>query len=371
MRELLTSRNCKVALLLPLALSLAAVLLTVSCGRVSDCDLVLDDFSEVVQIAPADSVDLEQFGIFIPEKVIPHDDWYIIGLFSGNNIVDIVNPETKETIHCFRKGRGPGEILNTGPIQELDGDLLIFDISRQTYYMLDVDETIKDKEQMLKGTFYMHKTSDGGYENEPLFHTFKCNDYIIATGLFNDGTWIRLVDRRGSILDGIPLVDFESTNGFSNQQRAAFQLSSFFSANNDGRRGICAMLDCATFSIFDIEGKNLHERTRKIYYEPRLYPPQGGMISPAHDRSNTRGFFDAACTDENVWLLFSGRNREEQADLDSECRHLLVYDWDGNPVRRYELKKTVNSIFLKDGRIYGTSRYPYSRVFIYDLEPST
>ena len=91
------------------------------------------------------------------------------------------------------------------------------------------------------------------------------------------------------------------------------------------------------------------------------------MISPAHDRSNVRGFFDVASSDDSIYLLYSGRTRETQAELDSECSHLLVYDWDGNPVRRYELEKTINSIYLHEGRIYGTSMHPASRIYVYNL----
>ena len=187
--------------MLPLALLLVA-----ACSRHSDREKVLDDFSETVRIAPTDSLDLEQFDIFVPDKVIPYGDWYIVGLFSGNNIVDIINPSTQETIHCFRRGRGPGEILNTGPIQESDGRLFVFDISKQTYYALDVYETVKSRKQILKNILNLHDEDDEKYKNEPLFHTFRLKDLIIATGLFNDGTWIRLVNDNGSVLDGIPLV---------------------------------------------------------------------------------------------------------------------------------------------------------------------
>ena len=132
-------------------------------------------------------------------------------------------------------------------------------------------------------------------------------------------------------------------------------------------RGVCAMLYCGAFSIFDISGNILHEKMRKIYYEPKVISMSGEMISPAHDGEETKGFFSAESTEDHIYLLYSGRTRETQAELDSECSHLLVYDWDGNPVRRYELEKTINSIFLKDGKIFGASKYPKARIYVYDL----
>ena len=72
----------------------AMVCAAAACTQRSDCELVLDDFSEVVRIAPSDSVDLEQFGIFTPSSVIPYRDWLILKLSGGTHLVDIVKPSS-------------------------------------------------------------------------------------------------------------------------------------------------------------------------------------------------------------------------------------------------------------------------------------
>ena len=46
-----------------------------------------------------------------------------------------------------------------------------------------------------------------------------------------------------------------------------------------------------------------------------------------------------------------------------------IFDVNENVVRRYELEKSVSSIHLHDGRIYGTSMYPESRIYVYELPP--
>ena len=127
------------------------------------------------------------------------------------------------------------------------------------------------------------------------------------------------------------------------------------------------MADCGTFSVFDINGDSLTERVRKIYYEPRLYSLEGKMISPAHDRSNTQAFYSAASTEENIYLLFSGKQLGDMTDPTYECSHLLVYDWDGNPIRRYELEHPITSIHLQAGRIYGVSTFPTAAYYVYEL----
>ena len=346
----------------------AMVCAAAACTQRSDCELVLDDFSEVVRIAPSDSVDLEQFGIFTPSSVIPYRDWLILKLSGGTHLVDIVKPSTEEKIECFRIGRGPGEINLVMTIQAIDSLLYVFDAGKQTYYTLDIERTIEERQQVLKDEIPLNSGNGVDVFNRPMF-MYKYGSGYLSSFINGDNTWFCSLNDRFDIVTEIPLVDFRSTDELSALENSAFQLSSLFSASPGGTKGVAAMADCGTFSVFDINGDSLTERVRKIYYEPRLYSLEGKMISPAHDRSNTQAFYSAASTEENIYLLFSGKQLGDMTYPTYECNHLLVYDWDGNPVRRYELEKAINSIYLHDGRIYGSSMYPESRIYVYELPP--
>ena len=345
----------------------AMVCAAAACTQRSDRELVLDDFSEAVRIAPSDSVDLEQFGIYGAYKAIPYDGWYAVHKFGGSNALDIISIQNKEKIECLRIGRGPGEVSHIGGIQEYAGDIYAFDVNLKTLYSIDIAESIAAGEQKFAESLNLRKNDKPhDFLNEP-YSLFKFKDGLIATGIFQNGIWFGSIDENGNIISGIPLVDFESTKELSATERSAFQLSSYISVCPDGSRGVCAMLYCGAFSIFDISGNILHEKMRKIYYEPKVISMSGEMISPAHDGEETKGFFSAESTEDLIYLLYSGRTWNEYSDAYSECSHLLVYDWDGNPVRRYELEKTINSIYLHEGRIYGTSMHPEARIYVYNL----
>ena len=247
------------------------------------------------------------------------------------------------------------------------GILYIFDLGRQIYYALDLEASIKSRKQVLKGET---RLLDDGSPVSPLngpFILYKHGNGILATGLFSDGTWFGSLNEAKGIASSIPLIDFKSTRNMSTLENSAFQLSSSFSVSPDGRQGICAMLACGAFSIFDISGNALKERLRTIYYEPKMLPSPGEQITPGSTPDNIRAFYAVQSTDEEIYLLFSGREAGGIDIPSYECNHLLVYDWDGNPIRHYELEHPITSIHLQAGRIYGVSTFPTAAYYVYEL----
>ena len=345
----------------------SALLLMTCCSHHSDRNIVLNDFSNVESLVPSDSIELEKFSIFEPKNSFPFDNWLIVNKYGSDNAVDLINPSSGEKIECFRRGRGPGEVLNVGSAQLYGDDLHVFDINRQIYYILDIAETLYRKQQVLKSEILPHDAGKAIDQLNRPFVLYKYRTGVLATGLFEDGTWFGLLGDSGKTASAIPLIDFKSTRGMSPLENSSFQLSSFFSVSPDGKKGICAMLNCGAFSIFDINANTITERIRKIYYEPIMLSAPGDLITPGNSPENVRAFYSAQSTDKEIYLLFSGRKAGDETCPTYECSHLLVYDWDGNPVRRYELERAVNSIYLKNDRIYGTTSTPSAKVFIYEL----
>lgn len=348
--------------ILPLVLSLTA-----SCVHKSDNAIVLDTFRQVESIAPSDSISLDPFGIYMPQDVIPYKGWYVIRKYGNDNWIDIINTETGEKIECFRRGRGPGEILNISPLQLYNDLLYVFDVNSQTYYALDMENTIKEKRQVLSDSWSLRSGDEAeDYFDKPFFLT-RFSGGILATGMFRDGSWYGLLDKNGKIKSGIPLIEFKSTKNLTDTELSAFQLSSLISVKPDGSQGICAQVFCGAFSIFDIEGEKLNEKIRIIYYDPKFHPSDGTMISPRHDRENVEAFYGAKSTDDYIFLLYSGKAIADRSDPTYECRNLLVYDWNGNPVKRYELKNSISSIFISGDTVYGVTSVPNGAIYAYSL----
>ena len=304
----------------------------------------------------------------MPTDMLCYEDWFIIEKRGGDNTVDLINPETGTSIRCLMTGRGPGEVLIIGSMQLRNDMLHVFDSSRQNYIVLDLEATIDEGKQVIAETTALDTKDENAGDIEQPFALYKCKTAYLAAGLYGDGSWFRLLDSSWHSVSTIPMADFNGLDNLSVLEKASLHVTSSFSVRPDGRRGICAMDSGATFSIFSLDHDGIQEINRTIHFTPSLTPSGvSGLLSPRHNPDDVRGFCDVDSDQQYVYLLFSGKEFSDFDDPSFLCNHLLVYDWNGNPVRRYELEKSVSSIHLHDGRIYGTSMYPESMIYVYDL----
>ena len=151
-------------------------------------------------------------------------------------------------------------------------------------------------------------------------------------------------------------------------EKSSFHLSSSFSVRPGGGKAVCAMSVGGAFSIADIGPEGTVETVRKVYYAPQLSKSEGGRaVSPSYSPENRRAFCGAASDERSIYLLYSGKSALDGAGPQYQCRHLLVYDWEGNPVLRYELSAELNSFCLTGTTVYGVSSYPSGRLYRYEL----
>jgi hypothetical protein len=115
------------------------------------------------------------------------------------------------------------------------------------------------------------------------------------------------------------------------------------------------------------EGNHIREVRKWKYEEPSIrqvgvrFLPNGKCLF---------GFVDVACTEDYVYTIYAGKNAEEHGSTDAfQGSHLLVYDWDGNPVRQYLLEKPLRSLGYDEASktIYGISYDPEGVLIEYKL----
>lgn len=340
-------------------------LLAVSCSRTAGKDPLLSEFDEVVCLEPADSVDLEKYGILMPESVDIYGDWFVIKKTGGENNIVLLNPGTGESVGCFRTGRGPGEVINIGSVQVLGDILYVYDVSRAETAVLDLGASIRECRQVLA------RTAPEPFSGGALLRPFRLHRYpggVLVVGLFDDGTWYASFDSRGEECGKVAQIEYDATEGMTSVEKSSFHLSSSFSVRPDGGKAVCSMSVGGAFSIADIGPEGTVETVRKVYYAPQLSKSEGGRaVSPSYSPENRRTFCGAASDERSIYLLYSGKSALDGAGPQYQCRHLLVYDWEGNPVRRYELSAELNSFCLTGTTVYGVSSYPSGRLYRYEL----
>lgn len=340
-------------------------LIAASCSQTEGKDPLLSEFDKVICLEPADSVDLEKYGILMPESVDIYGDWFVIKKTGGENNIVLLNPGTGESIGCFKTGRGPGEVINIGSVQVLGDSLYVYDVSRAETSVLDLGASIRERRQVLA------RTAPEPFSGGALLRPFKLYRYpggVMVAGLFDDGTWYASFDRGGEECGKVAQIEYDGTEGMTSVEKSSFHLSSTFSVRPGGGKAVCAMSVGGAFSIADIGPEGTVETVRKVYYSPQLSRSEGGRsVSPSYSPENRRAFCGAASDEGSIYLLYSGKSASDGVGPQYQSRHLLVYDWEGNPVRRYELSSELNSFCLTGTTVYGASSFPSGRLYRCEL----
>ena len=86
------------------------------------------------------------------------------------------------------------------------------------------------------------------------------------------------------------------------------------------------------------------------------------------DRDDIYAISDIDSDERFIYLLYSGKNVREKGNDAYNCSHLLVYDWEGNPIVHCLLSKSLYGFGIGRGILYGLSREVNPIVYVYSLK---
>lgn len=347
---------------------LSIILLLASCHR-QGADDVLSYFDGVptTVLKTAESIDLERFGMLTPSWIIRYKDAFILRQLKAENYVDILLPGDV-VIPCVYNGRGPGEILFVGSVQVQGDSLFVFDASQSKLLVIDIPKTIESRMQVV-----LEECQIGSADRvitqdmvKPFFLQLSGNR-MYGLGLFGDGSMYAELSREGTIVSGVPgpTLEDDRLNSFGRQ---VLNTGTMMSISPDGTRIAAAYSQIAALSFADTQPE-LTGRWSKLFYQPKLRFPENEGIVVAFDKENKTTFMGLQAFDDIVYALYAGKDRVNEDDNDARdhCTVLLAFDWDGNPVRKYELDNAVTGFYLDGENLYGISYNPAAKIYRFPL----
>lgn len=311
-------------------------------------------------LEPAASLEMEQFALVLPSHLVKYDHWLIIKQVQAKNNLAIINLDTHSKMETLRVGRGPGEMLQGG-IAYLDGSKLVLtEANALTVVSMDLAllqegyipplDTIGNFKSVRTATSRFRKVR-GGY---------------LSTSRRGEA-WYSLWDADGFVGNAIERPYVAGLESASLSSIASFYASSLLTVHPDGSRACVALVGMAALSFSVIENRELKEVKRYEYNEPAVTHAAGESYISREEMLDC--FHGIASNKDYVYLLYSGKKKiaDENSAPSYECNHLLVYDWNGNFVARYELSKPVMDIFLDGNELYCLTQYPSDKLYVYRL----
>lgn len=345
------------------------IMLLASCVRQEASDDLLSGFmgAPTAVVAAEETIDLDQYGILMPTWIARYQGSIIIKKLKADNSVDILTPEGT-VIPCVKMGRGPGELLLAGSVQVQGDSLFVYGVTEKKLLVLDLPGTIASREQVLLEERQMGSEKQTVSDQMVMPVNLQLyKDRIYGVGLYGDGSLCAELSRDGAMLSGIPGAELEDSR-VDDMARRVLNSGALLSISPDGTRIAAAYSMIAALSFADTQPE-LGVRWSRTFFQPSLKFPNTQGVVVGFGKDNASAFQGLQALNDKVLALYSGKDRENIEDDDPDhCRHLLVFDWDGNPLKRYELKEQLVSFYLEGEDLYGLAYYPAPRIFRFGMK---
>ncbi|MGE0089050.1 MAG: BF3164 family lipoprotein [Bacteroidales bacterium] len=294
-------------------------------------------------------------------------DSFLIAIDTDNStILNIINLNNGEQLfRTLKRGKGPYELIFTTNLHKYSPKNRHFYIGNEKILLYNLDSLIVNYENYEPNIIFNKKSNEFSgldvlYINDSL--------YLSSTN-FQFQKKYCLLDKEGSLITAsldYPEDDFSEDFTFKS---LAYQ-GRFVKHPILNKFAFC-MVNTPYFEIGNIENDTI--KIIKDYYFNRInYKPielSNNFQSVVMDKSNAYGFLRIVSTNEFIYLLYSGRNEEDFGDNIFQSPVILVFDWEGQPIKRYHLDNEINCFTVDETNsiLYGISNKPKPMVFKYKI----
>ena len=262
----------------------------------------------------------------------------------GNKIIKIFNTEKGIITNEFCNiGKGPQELIMIGNIQASENNgINVFDISKKTIYKIDINNG-----QLTKLAFINENASQAFItKNEKNF---------IANGILHNGRFN--LYKENKLLYSykkFPNIGIEKNNDtiFMN---LGYQNVSALSPNQTKMANIVfesEIIEAYNITNNKIINKWKHEWSMKPFKSKKI----GSALMAIHSKK-AFGFKSICVNDNFIYCVYTNKTMKELKPLTASGKHLIIFDWNGNISKIFELDYLIRTIAISnDGKkLFGTT----------------
>lgn len=288
------------------------------------------------------------------------DSSLIIQNFKSDSLLMKITLKDKRISHFIPLGNGPDEFVDIHLSQKIsDSTLMFMDVNSSKLFQLNI----------ITGEL----NEDLEYNNSRCLRIVKLNNYHFSTGIFEDGMFGMWKDN-----DFITYTVDYPKDKVENKNEASKGLAyqgKLLTNDKLNRLLFCSSL-FSYFELFEInQENNAINSINKSYIGKYNYVPSQdeNVIFARPDKGNKEGYIDAIATNNRIYLLYSGRSIEDPGISSREetrlANQILVYDWDGRPITKYETDVDLKNICINDAgnTIFGIAYTPDPEIVFFKI----
>lgn len=291
---------------------------------------------------------------------------YMIDMYSSP-LVTAFDWETGKYVGSFaNRGQGPDEYLWFSTASSFNNKLGLYDTNKKEFVWFSFRDTVHSSSIKLAYSDTMF----------PFKVTALSDDYFVATGLIEENKRFVLYNKNGekvSVFGDYPKENPDADYGF---QANAFAYQPTGMVYNPEKRVFAVGgRDGQIISFYDMSDVT-HPKLLKehIASYPRFHDESTGKYASVRFLSdNITGFMGMAVTEKYCVGLFRGKPDPEDNIESMGGDKLLLFDWDGTPVKYVQLPQEYRMIASSERQIIllgfdsGTSEYIIHTIDICNL----
>lgn len=302
----------------------------------------------------------EEKPIFIGGEMLffKSDSSLIVHNFKNDSLLIKLNLKDKKIAYYLPVGNGANEFIHINIAQRnSDSTFLFQDMNSAQLYQMNI----------LSGEI----KRDFSYKDNRCMEVVKIDSNYISTGIYQEGMFAIWNN------NNIPYYTCEYPQDKVDNSKMACKAMAYqgkILANKELKRILFCSSQFSYFELFQFDNQKMNT-IKKSYLGEYEYitSPDDNSIFGHPLRSNREGYIDADATDKRIYLLYSGRSIEdpnittlEKASLSNQ---ILVYDWEGIPLLKYETDVDLQKICVNSAEniIYGIAYNPDPEIVYFKL----
>lgn len=303
--------------------------------------LFLSCSSNKEEITKIDHVNFEHVDIDLTlgrvSALVQKDSFIIIADVSADSLFYLVNLANNSFSEKGPKGQGPYEYLGFDNFSYVDNKIGFYDRRLRSYSSINFERK--------PDTFEFNKTVK--FDSVHYHVTPTAFNYFVGIGPYQTGLF-KIISLEGKIEKTFfeqPYRDDEERQ--ISEQARAMAYQGRIVCSPDGKRLVHAITMSQIISFYKLTSHNM-KLVKSCVDEYPEYRPELGQNSyaSAMKRSNKLGYLDVVATNQFVYALLSGRSTQEHGLSAFLGNQILVYNWDGDLVRKLITDIDMKSIFV-------------------------
>jgi hypothetical protein len=308
-------------------------------------DPVLDNFKRTQKLKHFPSrIESDSIGAIIDLLIM--DSVLVTNNMYEEFVYRLYNINTRQPIiNCVKKGRGPFEVLQPNLLNRDSNTIFsTFDVNSRSLIFY----TISD---LINGILGSIKVVRLDYN---IFRAIPINDsLVLCTGAFENGEFILINMNSKNIISTLNYPkskEFESisdfTRGFVLQGELALRPNNVEFVKVAGSAGIIEI------------GKIVNGKMKRVISEEYYYPTfkLNGKF-PVYAKETKFAFHSLIATEDHFYVIYSGNSIADKGKEFTSGEHILIYDWELNPIIHCKLDRELKrmSINIERNIAYGYS----------------